>query len=165
MNVHRECEGAQCQSDLDDRLDEHSLAKVKRVLTLRAISRQVLPKWIVVATVDEFEDLSKTAHTIVLVWECHTMFEQESHVLIIKHKCLKERAQLLKYLEVSGHECASERGRLIKRWRRGHKEQDNTAVPGPAPGRCAWALCPPSSCGCMPASTYWRLKDLKISLT
>src|SRR6266851_7006846 len=51
--------------DLDDRLDERRLAKVERALALGAIAGQILPERMVVAAVDELEDLRQTAHAAV----------------------------------------------------------------------------------------------------
>ena len=101
--------------DLDDRLDERGLAKVKGALALRAaVARQILPERVVVAAVDELEDLSQTTHAAVLVWESHAAGEREPHVFVVERERLEQRAGLLERLEVGGHERAPKWGRLVE---------------------------------------------------
>ncbi len=76
--------------DLDDRLDKRGLAKVKGALALRAVVRQIFPERVVVAAVDELEDLSQTAHAAVLVWEGHATGEREPHVFVVERERLEE---------------------------------------------------------------------------
>ena len=105
--------------DLDDRLDERGLAKVKRALALRTVVRQILPERMVVTTIDELEDLGQAAYTTVLVWKGHTARERKPHVFVVERERLEERARLLERLEVGGHERAPQRSRLVKgRWQR-----------------------------------------------
>ena len=101
--------------DLDDRLDECGLAKVKGALALRAaVAWQILPERVVVAAVDELEDLGQAAHAAVLVREGHAAGEREPHVFVVERERLEQRARFLERLDVGGHEGAPKWGRLVE---------------------------------------------------
>ena len=106
--------------DLDDRLDERGLAKVKGALALRAgVAWQILPERMVVAAVDELEYLCQAAHAAVLVREGHTAGKRQPHVFVVERERFEEGARLLERLKVSGHERAPKWGRLAEsRYRR-----------------------------------------------
>ena len=116
--------------NLDDRLDERGLAKVKRALPLRTVVRQILPQWVVVAPVDELEDLCQAAHATVFVREGHATREREPHVFVVECERLEERARFFERLKVSRHELAPQRRRLVEGRRQRRRKGWNKCADG-----------------------------------
>jgi hypothetical protein len=100
--------------DLNDRLDERGFAKIKRALPLHIVVQQILPERVIVAAVDELEDLGQAAHAAVFVREGHATREREPHVFVVECERLEERAGFFERLKVGRHELAPQCCRLVE---------------------------------------------------